>query len=166
MFAWQFSKALHLARARGWTRFASMQNHYNLLYREEEREMMPLCVDEGIAVLPWSPLARGRLTRPWEVETARVKTDLYGQSLYAASIEADRQVVERVATLAEKRGRPRAQVALAWLLQKSFITSPIIGASKAQHLDDAVAAMELELSPTEIAQLEEPYLPHAIVGQL
>jgi aryl-alcohol dehydrogenase-like predicted oxidoreductase len=164
MYAWQFSKALHLARQRGWTAFVSMQNHYNLLYREEEREMMPLCTAERIAVVPWSPLARGRLTRPWDTETARSRTDEYGNKLYESAVEADRRVVEHVATIAAARGVPKAQVALAWIAQKPFITAPIIGASKPQHLDDAVAALTLHLEPAEIAQLEAPYLPHAIVG--
>jgi aryl-alcohol dehydrogenase-like predicted oxidoreductase len=164
MYAWQFSKALHLARRHGWTPFVSMQNHYNLLYREEEREMMPLCVDEGIAVLPWSPLARGRLTRAWDTETARTRTDQYGNKLYVSAIEADRKVVEQVAAIAAARGVPKAQVALAWVIQKPFITAPIVGAAKPQHLEDAVAALTLKLSPEEIAQLEAPYVPHAIVG--
>ncbi len=165
MYAWQFSKALHLAQQHGWTRFATMQNHYNLLYREEEREMMPLCSDAGIGVLPWSPLARGRLTRPWGEHTERIKTDNYGSTLYAASEEADRAVVEAVAAIAAARGVPKAQVALAWLTGKPFITAPIIGASAPRHLDDAVAALSLQLDAAEVARLEAPYLPHAIVGQ-
>jgi aryl-alcohol dehydrogenase-like predicted oxidoreductase len=164
MHAWQFSKALHLARQHGWTPFVSMQNHYNLLYREEEREMMPLCTDERIAVVPWSPLARGRLTRPWDTETARTRTDEYGNKLYESTIEADRRVVEQVATIASARGVPNAQVALAWVAQKPFVTAPIIGASKSQHLIDAVAALSLHLDDSEIARLESPYVPHAIVG--
>jgi aryl-alcohol dehydrogenase-like predicted oxidoreductase len=164
MYAWQFSKALHLARRHGWTPFVTMQNHYNLLYREEEREMMPLCTDEGIGVLPWSPLARGRLTRPWDTETARTRTDEYGNKLYVSAVDADRKVVEQVAAIAAARGVPKAQVALAWVAQKPFITAPIIGAAKPQHLDDAVAALTLKLDATEIAQLEAPYVPHAIVG--
>jgi len=164
MYAWQFSKALHLARRHGWTPFVSMQDHYNLLYREEEREMMPLCVDEGIGVLPWSPLARGRLTRAWATETSRTRTDEYGKKLYVSAVEADRKVVEQVAAIAAARGVPMAQVALAWVAQKPFVTAPIIGASKARHLEDAVAALTLKLSPDEISQLEAPYVPHAIVG--
>ena len=164
MYAWQFSKALHLARQHGWTAFASMQNHYNLLYREEEREMMPLCAAERIAVLPWSPLARGRLTRVWDTETTRSRTDEYGNKLYVSTVEGDRQVVEEVAAIAAARGVPKAQVALAWVAQKPFVTAPIVGASKPQHLDDAVAALALELEPAEIARLEAPYVPHAIVG--
>jgi 1-deoxyxylulose-5-phosphate synthase len=164
MFAWQFSKALYLARQHGWTPFVSMQNHYNLLYREEEREMMPLCTNEGIAVVPWSPLARGRLTRAWDTETTRSRTDEYGNKLYETTIEADRRVVEQVATIAAARGVPRAQIALAWITQKLFVTAPIIGASKSQQLDDAVAALGVRLEPAEIAQLEAFYLPHAIVG--
>jgi aryl-alcohol dehydrogenase-like predicted oxidoreductase len=164
MYAWQFSKALHLARQHGWTAFVSMQNHYNPLYREEEREMMPLCIAERIAVLPWSPLARGRLTRAWDTETARTRTDEYGNKMYAATVDGDRKIVEQVALIAAARGVPRAQVALAWLAQKPFVTAPIVGASKPQHLDDAVAALTLELEPAEIARLEESYEPHAIVG--
>jgi 1-deoxyxylulose-5-phosphate synthase len=164
MHAWQFSKALHLAREHGWTPFVSMQNHYNLLYREEEREMMPLCTDERIAVVPWSPLARGRLTRPWDTATARTRTDEYGNKLYESTVEADRSVVEQVATIAAARGVPSAQVALAWVAQKPFVTAPIIGASKPQHLIDAVAALALHLDAAEIARLESPYVPHAIVG--
>jgi len=164
MYAWQFSKALHLARRHGWTAFVSMQNHYNLLYREEEREMMPLCAAERIAVLPWSPLARGRLTRVWDTETTRSRTDEYGNKLYVSTVEGDRQVVEEVAAIAAARGVPKAQVALAWVAQKPFVTAPIVGASKPQHLDDAVAALTLKLDATEIARLEAPYMPHAIVG--
>jgi aryl-alcohol dehydrogenase-like predicted oxidoreductase len=164
MYAWQFSKALHVARRHGWTPFVTMQNHYNLLYREEEREMMPLCADEGIGVLPWSPLARGRLTRPWDTETARTRTDEYGNKLYVSAVDADRKVIDQVAAIAAARGVPKAQVALAWVAQKPFITAPIIGASKPNHLDDAVAALTLKLDASEIAQLEAPYVPHAIVG--
>jgi aryl-alcohol dehydrogenase-like predicted oxidoreductase len=164
MFAWQFSKALFLARQRGWTPFVSMQNHYNLLYREEEREMMPLCTAEGIAVVPWSPLARGRLTRPWDTETARTRTDEYGNKLYETTIEADRRVVEQVAAIAAARGVTSAQVALAWVAQKPFVTAPIVGASKPHHLTDALAALTLHLDAAEIARLEAPYVPHTIVG--
>jgi aryl-alcohol dehydrogenase-like predicted oxidoreductase len=164
MFAWQFSKALYLARQRGWTPFISMQNHYNLLYREEEREMMPLCTAEGIAVMPWSPLARGRLTRPWDTETARTRTDEYGNKLYESTVEADRRVVAQVADIAAARGVTSAQVALAWVAQKPFVTAPIVGASKPQHLSDALAALTLHLEAAEIARLEAPYIPHAIVG--
>jgi aryl-alcohol dehydrogenase-like predicted oxidoreductase len=164
MFAWQFSKSLFLARQRGWTPFVSMQNHYNLLYREEEREMMPLCTAEQIAVVPWSPLARGRLTREWDSETARTRTDEYGNKLYVDAVDADRKVVEQVARIAAARAVPKAQVALAWISQKPFVTAPIVGVSKPQHLDDAVASLTLRLEPTEIAQLEAPYVPHAIVG--
>ena len=164
MFAWQFSKALFLARQRGWTPFISMQNHYNLLYREEEREMMPLCTAEGIAVVPWSPLARGRLTRPWDTETARTRTDEYGNKLYAPTVEADRRVVAQVAAIAAARGVTSAQVALAWVAQKPFVTAPIVGASKPHHLSDALAALALHLEAAEIARLEAPYVPHTIVG--
>jgi len=164
MYAWQFSKALHVAREHGWTAFVSMQNHYNLLYREEEREMMPLCTAERIAVVPWSPLARGRLTRAWDTQTARTQTDAYGNKLYVATVDADRKVVEQVATIAAARGVPKAQVALAWIAQKPFVTAPIVGASKPQHLDDAAAALTIKLDAAEIAQLEAPYAPHAIAG--
>ena len=164
MYAWQFAKALYLARQHGWTRFVSMQNHYNLLYREEEREMMPLCTAERIAVVPWSPLARGRLTRVWDTETARTRTDEFGNKLYVSTIEADRRVVEQVAAVAAARGVPKAQVALAWIAHKPYVTAPIVGASKAQHIEDAVAALSLRLEPTEIAQLEAPYVPHARSG--
>ncbi len=164
MYAWQFSKALGLARHLGLTPFATMQNHYNLLYREEEREMMPLCTDERIGVIPWSPLARGRLTRPWNTETARTRTDAFGNKLYESTVDADRQVVEQVAAIAAARGVPKAQVALAWIHQKAFITAPIIGASKPQHLDDAVASLGLTLEAGEIARLEAPYVPHAVSG--
>ena len=164
MYAWQFSKAQYTARQNGWTPFASMQNHYNLLYREEEREMMPLCAAEGVGVIPWSPLARGRLTRDWDEQTKRTESDEFGKTLYAATAAADRKVVERVAEVAAMRGVPRAQVALAWLLQKPFVTAPIVGASKPHHLDDAVAALTLKLSTEEISSLEEPYVPHAVVG--
>jgi 1-deoxyxylulose-5-phosphate synthase len=164
MYAWQFAKALYTADLNGWTRFVSMQNYYNLLYREEEREMLRLCQAEGIGVIPWSPLARGRLTRDWDETSARSETDEFGKSLYATTAEADRKVVARVAEIAERHGVPRAQVALAWLLHKSVVTAPIVGASKPQHLDDAVAALSLRLSPDEISELEEPYVPHAVAG--
>ena len=164
MYAWQFSKAQYLARQNGWTPFVSMQNHYNLLYREEEREMMPLCEAEGVGVVPWSPLARGRLTRDWSETTNRLETDEFGKTLYAATEDADRRIIARVAEVAAARGVLRAQVALAWLLQKPFITAPIVGASKLHHLDDAVAALSLKLTPEEIASLEEPYVPHSVVG--
>jgi 1-deoxyxylulose-5-phosphate synthase len=164
MFAWQFSKALHVAQRRGWTPFVTMQNHYNLLYREEEREMLPLCSAERIGVVPWSPLARGRLTRPWAAESARTRTDEYGNKLYESTVDADRKVVEQVAAIAAARGVPRAQIALAWITQKPFITAPIIGATQPQHLDDAVAGLSVKLEAAEIAQLEAPYVPHAISG--
>lgn len=164
MYAWQFSRAQYVARLNGWTRFASMQNHYNLLYREEEREMMPLCAAEGVGVLPWSPLARGRLTREWGETSNRMQTDEFGKTLYVATEDADRRIVERVGEIAAKRGVPRAQVALAWMAQKPFVTAPIVGASKLHHLDDAVAALSLNLTPEEISLLEEPYAPHPVVG--
>jgi aryl-alcohol dehydrogenase-like predicted oxidoreductase len=164
MYAWQFAKALHLARENGWKPFVSMQNFYNLLYREEEREMLPLCADERIAVLPWSPLARGRLARPWDAETPRTQTDTYGNKLFAGSTDSDRKVVEQVGAIAAARGVPRAQVALAWVAQKSVVTAPIVGAAKPQHLDDALAALTLDLTESEIAHLEAPYVPHALVG--
>jgi aryl-alcohol dehydrogenase (NADP+) len=154
MFAWQFAKALFLADRHGWTRFASMQNHYNLLYREEEREMIPLCRDQGIGVIPWSPLARGRLARPWDEKTARSETDEFGRTLYS---DGDRPIVERVGEIAEGRGIARATVALAWMLAKPGVTAPIIGATKPSHIDEAVAALGVTLEPDEIASLEKPY---------
>lgn len=168
MHAWQFCKALYTSDLNGGTRFISMQNHYNLLYREEEREMLKLCQEEGIGVIPWSPLARGRLTRPWgEVgATARNQLDKYGNSLYAATETADRQIVERVAELAKQKNCPPAQIALAWLLQKPIVTSPIIGATRLSHLEDAVAALSLKLSDEEIRYLEELYIPHPVSGCL
>jgi len=162
MYAWQFSKALYLADRHGWTRFASMQNHYNLIAREEEREMLALCASEGIGVIPWSPLARGTLTRDWQASTSRSETDQVSKRLYTKTAEADRRVVESVAAVAAKRGVPRAQVALAWLLSKEAVTAPIIGASKANHFDDAMAALSLELTPDEIRALEDPYIPHPV----
>src|SRR4051812_46957609 len=166
MFAWQFAKALYLADLNGWTRFVSMQNHYNLLYREEERDMMGLCLDQGVGVIPWSPLARGRLTRPWDAQqaTERAQTDEFGKTLYTKSVESDRQIVERVGEIASRRGVLRAQVALAWMLSKPFITSPIVGATKPQHLDDAVAAVTVKLTAEEVAALEAPYVPHPVSG--
>ena len=161
MYAWQFTKALYVAEMNGWTRFASMQNHYNLLNREEEREMMPLCAAEGIGVVPWSPLARGRLTRAWNETTNRMEMDEFGKTLYH---DSDGKIVERVAEVAAKRGVPKAQVALAWMLQKPFVTAPIVGASKPHHLDDAVAALQVELTTEEIVALEEPYTPRAVAG--
>jgi aryl-alcohol dehydrogenase-like predicted oxidoreductase len=164
MYAWQFAKALFLADRHGWTRFVTMQDHYNLLNREEEREMLPLCLDQRVGVLPWSPLARGRLTRDWDESNKRTETDEVGKTLYASSEAADRKVVETVAQVAKRRGVPRAQVALAWVLAKPAVTSPIIGASKPHHLTDAVAALSLRLTSEEIAELEAPYVPHGIVG--
>ena len=165
MYAWQFAKALYLSRLNGWSRFVSMQNHLNLLYREEEREMLGLCQSEGIAVIPWSPLARGRLTRPWQGETTkRVETDFFGNKMYSQTEEADRKVVDALGQLSEQRSIPRAQIALAWLLSKSVVTAPIVGASKPHHLDDAVAALNVKLTPEEIAALEAPYIPHPVLG--
>lgn len=161
MYAWQFAKALFLADQHGWTRFVSMQDHYNLLYREEEREMLPLCRDQGIGVIPWSPLARGRLTRDWNDQTERSRTDEFGKTLYQPE---DRVIVERVAEVAGERGVPRAQVALAWMLGKPGITAPIIGATKPEHIDDAVAAVDLRLTEEEVARLEEPYVPRRTAG--
>jgi aryl-alcohol dehydrogenase-like predicted oxidoreductase len=165
MYAWQFAKTLYLADRHGLTRFVTMQDHYNLLYREEEREMLGLCQSEGIGILPWSPLARGRLTRAWQSEqTKRFETDLFAKNMYAKSEDADRQVVDRLGVIAEQRGVPRAQLALAWLLNKPIVTSPIVGATKPHHLQDAVAALSLHLTPEEVASLEEPYIPHAVLG--
>ncbi|MEF3354164.1 aldo/keto reductase [Paenibacillus sp. GYB006] len=164
MFAWQFQKALHIAEKNGWTKFVSMQNHLNLIYREEEREMLPLCKEEKIGVTPYSPLASGRLTRDWSETTLRSETDQIQKSKYDGTMDADRIVVERVASIAEKLGVPRTQIALAWLLQKETITSPIIGATKISHLEVAVESLSVTLSPEEIEFLEEPYVPHPIVG--
>jgi aryl-alcohol dehydrogenase-like predicted oxidoreductase len=164
MYAWQFAKALAISERHGWTRFVSMQNFVNLLYREEEREMLPLCRDQGIAVIPWSPLARGRLTRPWDQSTARLETDEFGRTLYAHTGDADRKVAEAVGEVAQARGVPRAQIALAWVLQKSEVTAPIVGATRLEQLDDAVAALSITLSAQEIATMEAPYVPHAVTG--
>jgi 1-deoxyxylulose-5-phosphate synthase len=164
MYAWQFSKALYTSRLRGWTGFVSMQNHLNLLNREEEREMLPLCADQGIAVMPWSPLARGRLARAWNETSSRQETDEFGKKLYTQFPESDRQIVDQVSAIASARGVPRAQVAMAWLVQKKDVTSPIVGASRPEHLKDAVAALSLKLSAEEIASLEKPYVPHSISG--
>ena len=164
MHAYQFAKALSISERRGWARFSTMQNYVNLLYREEEREMLPLCREEGIGVIPWSPLARGRLTRDWDETTNRSQTDTFGRTLYADTAEADRKVVEAVAAVAAKRGLPRAQIALAWVLQTRPVAAPIIGATKPHHLDDAVAALAVTLTADEIAALEAPYMPHAVTG--
>jgi aryl-alcohol dehydrogenase-like predicted oxidoreductase len=166
MHAWQFCKALYLAKLNGWTRFISMQNHLNLLYREEEREMLGLCVEEGIGVIPWSPLARGRLARPWSDTpvTNRANTDEFGKTLYRGQEDADHAIVDAVGSVAEARGVPRAQVALAWVLTRPAVTAPIIGASKMAQLDDAAGAISLKLSREEIAQLEAPYRPRSIAG--
>ncbi len=165
MFAWQFLKALHVAETHGWTRFVSMQNHLNLIYREEEREMMPLCRAEKIGVIPYSPLAAGRLARSWSPEsTLRAETDTVSKGKYDATSIANQQVIERAAELAEKHGVPRSHVALAWLLQKAPVTAPIIGATKIPHLEDAVGALALKLTADEVQYLEEPYVPQAIVG--
>jgi aryl-alcohol dehydrogenase-like predicted oxidoreductase len=165
MWAWQFAKALHVAEQHGWTRFVSMQNHLNLIYREEEREMLPLCRDQGIGVIPYSPLASGRLTRDSSAEsTVRSETDQIAQMKYGATGDTDRPVVARVAELAETHAVPRVHVALAWLLQKKPVTAPIIGATKISHLNDAVGALAVKLTPDEVAYLEEPYVPHRIVG--
>jgi 1-deoxyxylulose-5-phosphate synthase len=161
MYAWQFAKAQHVAERHGWTRFVSMQNHYNLLYREEEREMLPLCQDQGVGVIPWSPLARGRLTRDWDATTARAETDEFGASLYR---DEDKAIVDKVAEVAARRDVPRAQVALAWLLAQPAVTSPIVGVTKPAHLADAVAAVDLELSPEEVEELGAGYVPHPIAG--
>ena len=166
MFAYQFQKALDLAGERGWSRFVSMQNHLNLMYREEEREMLPLCRAEGIGVLPWSPLARGKLARPWSDEptTLRERTDQYGQTLYKATAASDRAVVDTVGTVADGLGVPRSQVALAWLLQKREVTAPIIGVSKPSHLEDALAALKLKLDDETVKALQAPYAPHPVLG--
>ena len=165
MQAWQFAKAQHLAETRGWTRFVSMQNHYNLLYREEEREMIPLCRDQGVGLIPWSPLARGRLARaPAEKATTRSETDRFGSALYSSMAEADRRVLSAVDALAKARALSHANIALAWLLQKDPVTSPIVGATKMAHLENAVGALGVQLSPEDVAALEAAYLPHPIAG--
>ncbi|MEU8849160.1 aldo/keto reductase [Streptomyces sp. NPDC048564] len=161
MYAWQFSKMQYTADRHGWTKFVSMQNYYNLLYREEEREMLPLCADQGVGVLPWSPLARGRLTRDWGTVTDRSASDNFGSRLY---VDSDRVVVEAVTRVANERGVPRAQVALAWVLHQDAVTAPIIGAAKSQHLEDAAAAVELELTEKELEELQQPYAPHPVIG--
>ena len=161
MYAWQFAKAQHVASRQGWTKFVTMQDHYNLLYREEEREMIPLCADEGVGLIPWSPLARGRLTRPWEARSERSETDEFGKTLYG---EADRPIVEAVAAVTSERGVPMAQVALAWVLAKPGVAAPIVGATKLAHLDDAVGAVDVRLEPPEVERLEEAYRPHAVAG--
>ena len=164
MFAWQFQKALHVAEKNGWTRFVSMQDHLNLIYREEEREMLPLCRAEKIGVIPYSPLASGRLTREIAESTQRSQTDQIAKMKYDATTQTDQQVIARVAELAQKHGVPRVHIALAWLLQKEPVTAPIIGATKISHLEDAVGALSVKLSQEEVAYLEEPYVSHLIVG--
>ena len=161
MYTWQFAKAQHSAEVNGWTRFVSMQPHYNLLYREEEREMLPFCLDQGVGVIPWSPLARGRLTRPWGETTSRTETDEVGKNLYA---DEDRRIVEAVMDIAGDRGVSAAQIALAWVARQPTVTAPIIGATKPHHLQDAVAALDLELTAEECERLEAPYRPHAVTG--
>jgi 1-deoxyxylulose-5-phosphate synthase len=161
MYAWQFSKMQHAAERNGWTSFVSMQNHYNLIYREEEREMLPLCQDQGVGVIPWSPLARGRLTRPWDSQTARSDTDEFGRSLYR---DEDKTVVDRVLDVAQRRGVAPAQVGLAWLLAQPAVTSPIVGITDPAHLTDALAAVDLELTEGEVAELSADYVPHAVAG--
>lgn len=164
MYAWQFAKALYTAERHGWTRFATMQNQLNLINREEEREMLPLCAAEGIGVIPWSPMARGRLTRDWAEASRRSDTDLVAKEMYTATEASDRLVAERVKQVAEARGIPRAQVALAWVLQKSVVTAPIIGAAKFSHVDDAVQALKVRLTKEELALLESAYVPHPVAG--
>ena len=164
MHAWQFAKALYVSRLNGWTEFVSMQDHLSLLYREEERDMLPLCIDQGVAVIPWSPLARGRLTRDWKETSDRQETDQFGKTFYGRSLESDKVIIEKVAEIAKARGVSRAQVAMAWVLQHDGITAPIVGASKPNHLTDAVAAVSLKLTDEEIASLEAPYEPHHVAG--
>ena len=163
-YAWQLALALGVADKNGWARFATMQSHLNLLYREEEREMLPLCRSEGLGVITFSPLARGRLARAWTDTSTRSETDAVTKRFYGATEEADRKVVEAVTRVAERRGVPRAHVAMAWVAQKPGVTAPIIGATKQKHFDDALAALSLKLTPEEVAELEEPYVPHAVVG--
>jgi len=163
MWAWQFATAQHVADTNGWSRFVSMQNHYNLLNREEEREMLPLCADQGVGVIPWSPLARGHLTRPWASTTDRTATDDFGRTLYG-TVDCDAEIVERVAQVASNRGVPMATIALAWVLQHPQVSAPIIGATKPHHIADAVAALDIELSDDEVTMLTEAYMPHPVVG--
>ena len=164
MYAWQFAKALYVAEKNHWTRFVSMQNFVNLLYREEEREMLPLCKAEGIGVIPWSPLARGRLARPLDSTTNRSEKDVFGRKIYTNTSDADRAIVDKVAAIAARRGVSMAQVALAWVLQKSEVTAPIVGATRPEHLKDAIASLELKLTTAEVAELEAPYIPHPVAG--
>ena len=164
MYAWQFQKAQYVAERHGWTRFISMQNHLNLLNREEEREMLPLCADMGVGVIPWSPLARGKLARAPGSTSKRTGSDVFADSLYAATEAQDRLVIAAVGSIAEERGVPRAHVALAWLLAKAEVSAPIIGATRLGQLDDAIAALPLRLATSEIARLEEHYVPHGVVG--
>ncbi|PPF31159.1 alcohol dehydrogenase [Rathayibacter tritici] len=164
MWAWQFAKAQYTADLGGWTRFVSMQDQYNLIQREDERELHPFCLDQGVGVIPWSPLARGRLTRDWDATTARTESDVFGGTLYRQQEEADRRTVATVARIAEERGVSRAQVALAWVRQQEAVTAPIVGATRLRHLDDAVASLELELSADELAALGADYLPRASEG--
>jgi len=162
MHAWLFMKALGIQRANGWASFVSMQNYYNLLYREDEREMLPLCASEGVGTTPWSPLARGKLARPWtdEAPTERAKTDAFGESLYVKTVDLDKPIVDCTNEVAKARGVSPAQIAMAWLLRKPSVTSPIVGATKPHHLDDAIAAMSLKLTDEEVSRLEEGYRPH------
>ena len=164
MAAWQFAKMQQVAKENGWTRFVGMQPELSLIYREEEREMLPLCIDQGVGVIPWSPLARGRLARPWGEHTPRIGSDVFGATLFAHSEDNDAQVAQALAEVATQRGASRASVALAWLLRKPGVSAPIVGASKPGHYDDALAALELQLSDAEVAALEAPYRPHAVVG--
>jgi len=165
MHAWQFAEAQHVAERHGWTRFVSMQNHYNLLYREEEREMAPLCRDQGVGMIPWSPLARGRLARPPHAkETKRLETDRYGRTLYSAMADADAPVIAELDRLAKARKLQHAQIALAWLLGKEGVTAPIVGATSLQHLETAAGAVDVNLPAEEVAALEAPYVPHPVAG--
>jgi 1-deoxyxylulose-5-phosphate synthase len=161
MFAWQFAKAQHVAERNGWTPFVTMQNHYNLLYREEEREMLPLCADLGVGVIPWSPLARGRLTRDWDTSTARTESDVFAKSLYH---DEDKAIVDAVASIAERRGASRAGVALAWLSRQPTVAAPIVGVTRTEHLDDAIGSLDVDLTDDEAAELEKPYTPRPIAG--
>ena len=161
MWAWQFAKAQQIAQSNGWTKFVSMQNHYNLVFREEEREMLPLCLDQGVGVIPWSPLARGLLTRDFDESTSRSETDEFGKTLYST---ANREIIERVGAIAEQRGVARAQIALAWVGHHPAVTAPIVGATKMQHLEDAIASIDIVLTADEIRSLEEPYTPQPVSG--
>jgi aryl-alcohol dehydrogenase-like predicted oxidoreductase len=166
MYAWQFERMQNVAEKNGWTKFVAMQNHYNLIYREEEREMIPLCQDRKVALTPWSPLAGGRLTHPWGTQTARVKVDEVSKWVWDGTNALDKLVVDNVQRMAEAKGLPMGQLALAWMLSKPWITAPIVGTTSIKHVQDAVAALDIQLSPEDIQALEAPYAPHPVLGMM